>query len=97
MIKHPLDTVDTAIYKKRSSIRRFLNPWVDLANVTTDDTLLSFKIENVTRTFGVVAALMCSLSAAAMAVTPSSGDEEEIIVSQEGVALSTWVASLPED
>jgi hypothetical protein len=63
----------------RSPILRFLNPWKDLAEVTTDDTMLSFKIESVTRTFGVVAALMCSLSAAAIFVTPFAEEEQGTI------------------
>jgi hypothetical protein len=64
-------------FTSRSAILRFLNPWKDLAYVTTDDTLLSFKVESVTRTFGVVAALMCSLSAAAIFVTPFAEEEEQ--------------------
>jgi len=60
----------------RSQLARFFNPWIDLANTSTDDTLLAFKIESVTRTFGVVAALICSLSAAALTVTPSAADDE---------------------
>jgi hypothetical protein len=47
-----------------------------MANVT-DDAILAFKVESVTRTFGVVAALMCSLSAAALAV--ALAPEESIL------------------
>ena len=67
--------------KQRSPLVRFLNPWIDMANVT-DDAVLAFKVENVTRTFGVVAALVCSLSAAALAVTPSATeiDDDELLV-----------------
>lgn len=57
--------------KRRSHATRFLNPWVDLS-VVTDDLILADKVESVTRTFGVVGALMCSLSAAALAVNPSA-------------------------
>ena len=60
----------------RSNPIRFLNPWVDLANVT-DDGVLAQKVDSVTRTFGVVAGLMCSLSAAALAVIPSADEEHQ--------------------
>lgn len=61
---------------QRSPLVRFLNPWIDMANAT-DDAILAFKVESVTRTFGVMAALMASLSAAALAVTPSSTNDED--------------------
>jgi len=79
----------------RSPVLRFLNPWVDLANVTTDNTLLSFKIDSVTRTFGVVAALMSSLSAAALTVTPAAddkGEDKEITISPTTRGLIEHVA-----
>ena len=60
--------------KTRPNVVRFLNPWVDLSNVT-DDAVLAQKVDSVTRTFGVVAGLMCSLSAAALAVIPSADEE----------------------
>ena len=60
--------------KTRPIVVRFLNPWVDLSNVT-DDAVLAQKVDSVTRTFGVVAGLMCSLSAAALAVIPSADEE----------------------
>jgi hypothetical protein len=63
---------------ERNPIVRFFNPWVDLANVTSDH-ILAVKVDAVTRTFGLVAALFCTLSAAAIAVTPSAIlDEEEL-------------------
>ena len=72
--KHEILPSSTPI--NRSSLARFLNPWIDMADVTDDD-ILAFKVESVTRTFGVVAALMCSLSAAALAVMPASAPTED--------------------
>lgn len=69
--------------RSRSPLIRFLNPWIDMANVT-DDAILAFKVESVTRTFGVVAALMCSLSAAALAVAP-----EETTTTNGAVVVGT--------
>lgn len=60
----------------RSAPRRFFNPWHDLADVC-EDPVLSDKVDSVTRTFGVVAALMCSLSAALLAVNPLPPEAEE--------------------
>uniref|UniRef100_A0A7S0AU34 Uncharacterized protein n=1 Tax=Minutocellus polymorphus TaxID=265543 RepID=A0A7S0AU34_9STRA len=60
--------------RNRSKAARFLNSWVDLSNVT-DDAVLAQKVDSVTRTFGVVAGLMCSLSVAALAVIPSADEE----------------------
>jgi hypothetical protein len=83
----PKSTVP-AIYnhkpKERHPIARFFNPWIDLANVTPDH-ILAVKVDSVTRTFGVVAGLFCTLSAAALAVTPSALDVKEVSkeVSQE--------------
>lgn len=63
-------------HRIRSKPVRFLNPWVDLSNVT-DDGVLAQKVDSVTRTFGVVAGLMCSLSAAALAVMPSADEDHQ--------------------
>jgi hypothetical protein len=64
--------------KTRHPIARFFNPWIDLANVTPNH-ILAVKVDSVTRTFGVVAGLFCTLSAAALFVTPSAlVDVEEV-------------------
>jgi hypothetical protein len=47
---------------------KFLDPWYDLATVTKDEHTLVDKVDSVTRTFGVVAALLASLSAALYSV-----------------------------
>jgi hypothetical protein len=47
---------------------KFLDPWYDLAAVTKDEHTLVDKVDSVTRTFGVVAALLASLSAALYSV-----------------------------
>ena len=70
--------------KIRPNVVRFLNPWVDLSNVT-DDAVLAQKVDSVTRTFGVVAGLMCSLSAAALAVIPSADEEHSINSHNNGI------------
>ena len=56
---------------RRAAILRFLDPWYDLAECTKAG-ILADKVDSVTRTFvfGVVAALMTSLSAALLAVAP---------------------------
>ena len=64
-----------------------------MAVVTTDDTLLSFKVESVTRTFGVVAALMCSLSAASLVVIPSASMDDDDDDEYEREAIATPVAT----
>lgn len=53
--------------KVRPDFVRLFDPWHDLANVLSQDNILSDKVDSVTRTFGVVAALMSSLSAALIA------------------------------
>lgn len=86
----------------RSPLVRFLNPWIDMANVTDDD-ILAFKVESVTRTFGVVAGLMCSLSAAAIVVTPSAANvdeetnEKEVLSNIQQVNDSTTNATSAND
>ena len=70
--------------RTRSNVVRFINPWVDLSNVT-DDAVLAQKVDSVTRTFGVVAGLMCSLSAAALAVIPSADEEHSIGSKNNGI------------
>lgn len=62
-----------------------------MANAT-DDAILAFKVESVTRTFGVVAAVMASLSAASLAVTPSApppqddNDEQALLANMKEVS-----------
>jgi hypothetical protein len=70
--------------KERHPMARFFNPWIDLANVTSDH-ILAVKVDSVTKTFGVVAGLFCTLSAAAITVTPSAVDVNEVSgeISQE--------------
>lgn len=70
--------------RTRSNVVRFINPWVDLSHVT-DDAVLAQKVDSVTRTFGVVAGLMCSLSAAALAVIPSADEEHSIASKNNGI------------
>eukprot|EP00536_Pseudo-nitzschia_multiseries_P016718 jgi/Psemu1/292674/fgenesh1_pg.1208_\ len=55
--------------KPRSEILRYLDPWYDLATLCQkQEDLLTDKIDSATRIYGVVAALMCSLSAALLVV-----------------------------
>jgi len=55
--------------KPRPEIVRYLDPWYDLATLCQkQEDLLTDKIDSATRIYGVVAALMCSLSAALLAV-----------------------------
>ena len=57
--------------KPRSEIMRYIDPWYDLATLCSkknQEDLLIDKVDSATRIYGVVAALMCSLSAALLAV-----------------------------
>ena len=55
-------------HQNRSTMMQILDPWYDLATVTKDEHVLVDKVDSVTRTFGVVAALLASLSAALYSV-----------------------------
>lgn len=73
---HLYNDEDAAVGTKiprRAALLRFLDPWYDLAECT-QQSVLSDRVETVTRTFGVVAALMTSLSAALLALAPERQD-----------------------
>jgi len=55
------------------SPERFFNPWRTLAELCPSEEMLSDKVENTTRTFGIVAALMGSLAAALLTLNPYDG------------------------
>jgi hypothetical protein len=55
------------------SLKRFLNPWNDLADIIPHEEALGDKVESTTRTFGIVAALMGSLAAALFTFNPYDG------------------------
>jgi len=74
--KTPSSYVDNAsrISKNNTfSLSRFLNPWNDLADIIPHEETLCDKVENTTRTFGIVAALMGSLAAALLTMNPYDG------------------------
>ncbi|VEU42158.1 unnamed protein product [Pseudo-nitzschia multistriata] len=66
----------------RPEFMRYLDPWYDLATLCQkQEDLLTDKLDSVTRMYGVLATLMCSLSAALLAVDfpsiPENTQEEE--------------------
>ncbi|MGK3734344.1 MAG: hypothetical protein ACI8RD_003214 [Bacillariaceae sp.] len=67
--------------KPRSEIMRYIDPWYDLATLCSkksQEDILIDKVDSATRIYGVVAALMCSLSAALLAVDfPSVYNESD--------------------
>ena len=67
--------------KPRSEIMRYIDPWYDLATLCSkknQEDILIDKVDSATRIYGVVAALMCSLSAALLAVDfPSIYNESD--------------------
>lgn len=55
--------------KPRPEFLRYMDPWYDLATLCQrQEDLLTDKVDSATRIYGVVAALMCSLSAALLAI-----------------------------
>eukprot|EP00956_Cyclotella_meneghiniana_P043972 scaffold296297_cov70-Cyclotella_meneghiniana.AAC.1 len=55
------------------SLSRFLNPWNDLSRILPSEDVLYERVESTTRTFGIVAALMGSLSAALLTMNTYDG------------------------
>lgn len=55
------------------SLKRFLNPWIDLAEVIPHEEALQERVESTARTFGIVAALIGSVAAGLLTFTPHDG------------------------
>jgi hypothetical protein len=55
------------------SPHRFLNPWYDLSRILPTEDILYDRVESTSRTFGIVAALMGSLSAALLTMNSCDG------------------------
>ena len=68
-----VDNTSRIATNKTFSLKRFLNPWDDLADIIPHEESLCDKVENTTRTFGIVAALMGSLAAALLTFNPYDG------------------------
>jgi len=94
-LEHRPTFLTTKHIPHRAAWRRFLDPWHDLAECTPGPFLVD-KVDSVTRTFGVVGALMTSLSAALLAVSP---DRTTTIDQEEDVdgAKDTTVAVIRQD
>jgi len=72
-VKNNGNIADTITKNNDFSLKRFLNPWNDLADIIPHEEALSDKVESTTRTFGIVAALMGSLAAALFTFNPYDG------------------------
>ena len=60
--------------RRRSVLAQHVNPWPGLASCTGGEELAR-RVETYATTFGIVSALMCGLSAAALAATPVRSEE----------------------
>lgn len=69
IIRPPTTTIQTTKF----SPARFLNPWNDLSRILPTEDILYDRVESTSRTFGIVAALMGSLSAALLTMNTYDG------------------------
>lgn len=60
------------------NLRRYVNPWPDLSRIA-DDSILTARVDSYATSFGIVSAVMCSMSASALAnvpAVPKQGDPQ---------------------